>query len=88
MFKKIVVGTMILGLIGILIAGAITRTNVKTGNTEARGLGRGRGNEMTTYATNGGQGQAGYPQDTLKGRGQGRSTQINSAQVKRKLSKD
>ena len=78
MFKKIVVGTMILGLIGILIAGAITRTNVKTGNTEARGLGRGRSNEAITYTTSGGQGS--NPQDALEGRGQGRGN-TSQAQV-------
>ena len=72
MFKKIIVGTLILGLVGILVIGAINRTNAKTGNTEARGQGRGRSDEAITYTTGGGQGQGGYPQDTLKGRGQGR----------------
>jgi hypothetical protein len=72
MLKKIIVGTLILGLVGILVIGAINRTNAKTGNTEARGQGRGRSNEATTYTTSGGRGQGGYPQDTLKERGQGR----------------
>ena len=72
MFKKIIIGTLILGLVGILVIGAINRTNTKAGDTQARGQGRGRGNEVTTYTTNGGQGRGGYPQDTLKGHGQGR----------------
>ena len=72
MFKKIIVGTLILGLVGILVIGALNRTNAKTGNSEARGQGRGSDNQVTTYTTSGGQGRGGYPQDTLKGRGQGR----------------
>jgi hypothetical protein len=72
MFKKIIVGTLILGLVGILVIGALNRTNSNTGSTEGRGQGRGRSNEATTYTTSGGRGQGGYPQDTLKGRGQGR----------------
>ena len=80
MFKKIIVGTLILGLVGILVIGAINRTNAKTGNAEARGQGRGRDNQVTTDTTNGGQGQGGYPQDTLNGRGQGRGN-TSQAQV-------
>ena len=38
MFKKIIVSTLILGLVGILVIGAINRTNAKSGNIEARGL--------------------------------------------------
>jgi len=72
MFKKIIVGTLILGLVGILVIGALNRTNFKTGSSEARGQGRGRGSEVTTYTTRGGQGQGSDPQDTLSGRGQGR----------------
>jgi hypothetical protein len=72
MFKKIIVGALILGLVGILVVGAINRTNAKTGNTEAHGQGRGRNNEAIAYTTRGGQGQGGYSQDTLRGRGQGR----------------
>jgi hypothetical protein len=72
MFKKIIVGALIIGLIGILVIGAINRTNSKTGNTEARGQGRGRGNEVTTYAINGGQGQGGYGQ----GRGSAGQAQV------------
>jgi hypothetical protein len=44
MIKKIVLGTLLVGLIGILVAGAIIRTVDKTGNVaEARGQGNGRG---------------------------------------------
>jgi hypothetical protein len=44
MWKKIVLGTLLAGLIGFLVAGAIIRTLDKTGNVaEASGLGHGRG---------------------------------------------
>ena len=84
MFKKIIVGTLILGLVGILVIGALNRTNFKTGSSEARGQGRGRDNQVTTDTTNGGQGQGGYPQDTLNGRGQGRSS-VDQAQIVERL---
>jgi len=43
MVKKIVLGTLLLSLIGILVVGAVIRTLDKTGNVaEARGEGRGR----------------------------------------------
>jgi hypothetical protein len=53
MFKKVVLGTLLVGLIGVLVAGAIIRTVDKTENVvEARGQGRGRGGgEETGYAT-------------------------------------
>ena len=80
MFKKFITSTLILGLVGILVIGAINRTNAKTGDAEARGQGRGRDNQVTTDTTNGGQGQRGYSQDTLYGRGQGRGN-TSQAQV-------
>jgi len=44
MFKKIVLGTLLVGLIGILVAGGIIRTMDKTESVaEARGQGNGRG---------------------------------------------
>ena len=43
MIKKAVLGTLLIGLIGILVAGAVIRTVDKTGNiAEAQGLARGR----------------------------------------------
>jgi len=84
MFKKIIIGTLILGLVGILVIGAINRTNANTGNTEARGQGRGRGNEAITYTTSGGQGRGSNPQDALEGRGQGRGN-ASQAQVVEEL---
>lgn len=62
MFKRIIVSVLIVGLVGILVIGAINRTNAKTGNTEGRGQGRGWGNEATTYTTNSGRGQGGLGQ--------------------------
>jgi len=51
------------GLIGILVAGAINRTNATSGSTEARGQGRGGGNVTTAYAAGRGQGGNGWGQD-------------------------
>ncbi|MGD8791957.1 MAG: hypothetical protein PVF47_05340 [Anaerolineae bacterium] len=51
MLKKIVLGTLLIGLIGILVAGAVIRTIDKTGNVaEARGEGRGQGGDGVAYA--------------------------------------
>jgi hypothetical protein len=62
MFKKIFVGTVLVGLIGILVAGAINRTNATSGSTEGRGQGRGNGNTATAYAAGRGQGGNGWGQ--------------------------
>ena len=62
MFKKIAVGTVLVGLIGILVAGAINRTNAMSGSDEARGPGRGGGNVTTAYAAGRGQGGNGWGQ--------------------------
>jgi hypothetical protein len=72
MVKRVVLGTLLVGLIGILVAGAIIRTVDKTENVaEARGLGRGQGaGEATGYAT----GQQG------EGRGYGRSSEATEPQ--------
>ena len=44
MFRKVALGTLLAGLLGVLVAGAIIRTADKTENvTEARGLSQGRG---------------------------------------------
>ena len=44
MVRKVVLGTLLVGLIGVLVAGAIIRTVDKTENVaEAQGLGQGRG---------------------------------------------
>lgn len=44
MLKKIVLGTLLVGLIGILVVGAVIRTMDKTGQVaEAQGLGHGQG---------------------------------------------
>jgi hypothetical protein len=85
MLKKIVLGTLLVGLIGILVAGAVIRTMDKTERVaEASGRGYGRNNsEVDTYAAGGstglttggsGQGRGGYAQDGNRGGygGQGR----------------
>ena len=55
MLKKIVLGTLLVGLIGILVAGAVSRTMDKTERVaEASGRGYGRnGAEAGTYAAGG-----------------------------------
>jgi hypothetical protein len=83
MFKKIIVGTLILGLVGILVIGAINRTNWTTGTTEGRGQGRGRSNEATTYVTSGGQGKVAIPRATLVG-----AVRAAAKQIKLRLSKE
>jgi hypothetical protein len=77
MLKKIVLGTLLVGLIGILVAGAVIRTMDKTERVaEASGRGYGRNSaEADTYAPSGsGQGRGGYAQDGNRGGygGQGR----------------
>ncbi len=57
MFKKILVGTFVVGLIGILVVGALNRTNAQAGD-QVRGQGWGNGNTVTEHtATGGGQGR-------------------------------
>jgi hypothetical protein len=78
MLKKIVLGTLLVGLIGILVAGAVLRTMDNTERVaEASGHGYGRnGAEVGTYAAGGstglttggsGQGRGGYAQDGNRG---------------------
>jgi hypothetical protein len=61
MLKRVVLGTLLVGLIGILVVGAIIRTVDKTENVaEARGQGRGQSNVETVQGSpllNQGQGQ-------------------------------
>ena len=67
MLKKIVLSTLLIGLIGILVAGAIIRTVDKTDNVaEARGLGQGQSAREAGEALTQGQGQ---------GQGRGRSAE-------------
>ncbi|MBN1886821.1 MAG: DUF2202 domain-containing protein [Thermoflexales bacterium] len=46
MFKKILIGTVLMGLIGVLVVGAVIRTASVTGVAEARGQGYGRGEQV------------------------------------------
>jgi hypothetical protein len=58
MFKRIVLGTLLIGLIGVLVAGGIIRTMDKTENVaEARGLGHGQSVGEAGEAVTEGQGQ-------------------------------
>jgi maltose-binding protein MalE len=77
MLKKILLGTLLIGLIGILVVGAVIRTMDKTALVaEAHGPGYGRGqDEAGAYAAGGsGQGRGGYAQGSNQGGygGQGR----------------
>jgi hypothetical protein len=64
MTKKIVLTILLVGLIGILVAGGVIRTLDKTGQAaEAQGLGRGNGNgESSESALGNGQGRGGNGQ--------------------------
>ena len=81
MFKKILAGTLVIGLIGILAAGALNRTASVAGSAEAHGLGRGRsGDAVTAYtADRDAQGGGGYGQG--RGNGSGDQTGTDQAQV-------
>jgi hypothetical protein len=77
MLKKVVLGTLFAGLIGVLVIGAVIRTMGRTERVaEASGHGYGRNRaEVGTYATGGsGWGRGGYEQGGNRGGygGQGR----------------
>lgn len=51
MFKKIIVGALLVGVIGVLVAGAVNRTNAKVGDGTASEAGRrGRATAVVTDA--------------------------------------
>jgi hypothetical protein len=60
MFKKILIGVVLIGLIGALVAGAVIRTASASNVAEGRGPGNGRG------------GQTGSDEANLDGQGRGR----------------
>jgi hypothetical protein len=73
MFKKTIVGALLVGLIGVLIAGAVNRTNAKAGDgTTSEVGGRGRTTEAVATGTGNG-GQGGF------GQGGGRGAQSEQA---------
>lgn len=79
MLKKIVFGTLLIGLIAILVIGVINRTVTKSSDTvESDGRGRGRVQELNTATFNGDGNQDnetfGY-QASQGNRGQGKSAQ-------------
>ena len=68
MFKKILVSTVLIGLIGILVIGALNRTQAKADTSQARGQGRGQNaDHLAVGAT-----------DQLIGQGFGSGAQSNS----------
>ena len=75
MLKKVVLGTLLIGLIGVLVAGAVIRTVDKTDNVaEARGLGQGQSVRDAGEALGigqGGQGQGRYAQASGSGQSAG-----------------
>ena len=74
MFKRIVLGTLLIGLIGVLVAGAIIRTVDKTENVaEARGLSQGRSASEAGEAVTQGQGQGQGRGGSAQGTGNGQS---------------
>jgi hypothetical protein len=75
MFKKTIVGALLVGVIGVLIVGAVNRTNVKAGDGTASEAGRlGRATEAIATGTGNG-GQGGF------GQGGGRGAQGEQAVV-------
>jgi len=63
MLKKILLGTLFVGLIGILVTGAVTRTIDRTELTaEAQGRGQGKGEAIAYTASGNGQGRSSYGQ--------------------------
>jgi hypothetical protein len=69
MFKKILIGTVLMGLIGVLVVGAVIRTAAVTGVAEARGHGYERG------------GQAGSGEGQVAGQGRGGQAEPHEGQV-------
>ena len=55
MFKKILLGSLLIGLIAILVAGAVIRTNARTENTTTGGVGQ-RGHTVETARVESGDG--------------------------------
>jgi hypothetical protein len=87
MFKKVLLGTLLAGLIGVLVAGAAIRTADKTGQTaEAQGQGRGQGRvetaayaeEWSGWGQGGGQGQGNQESSGNGSGGQGQGNQESS----------
>jgi hypothetical protein len=74
MLRKIVLGTLFIGLIGILVTGAVIRTMDKTERVaEAHGLGHERGNANAVERAEGESGQGyGWGHSEAGGSGQGR----------------
>jgi hypothetical protein len=73
MLKKILLAALFVGLIGVLVTGAVIRTMDKTEQVaEARGYGRGDGEAGATEAGGAGQGRGGYGQASGTGRAAGR----------------
>lgn len=56
MFKKIILGALLVGVIGVLIAGAVLRTNARAGDGSAAEVGRGGGVRGEQPITGKGQG--------------------------------
>jgi hypothetical protein len=74
MFKKTIVGALLVEVIGVLIAGAVIRTNAKAGDGTVGEAGRGRTTVSAAAAANGG-GQRGgrgvQGEQAVAGSGQG-----------------
>jgi hypothetical protein len=74
MFKKIIIGALLVGVIGILVAGATIRTSAKAGNGTASEAGRGRNTvSAAVVAESGGQrgGRGAQGEQAVVGNGQG-----------------
>jgi hypothetical protein len=74
MFKKIIVGALLVGVIGVLIVGAVVRTNAKVGDGTLGEARRGRTTVSAATAANGGgqrSGRGAQGEQAVVGSGQG-----------------
>ena len=80
MFKKILIGVALVGLIGALVVGAVIRTTGTTGVAEARGQGQGRSEQAGSYEGQPADQGCGRQADSYEGQpaGQGRGGQAGS----------
>ena len=83
MWKKIALGVVLTGVIGVLVAGGVIRTLDKTGNVaEARGLGgQGRGNSEVAYAASDSSAEAGLAVGGNGRGGNGRNVDVDESYI-------
>jgi hypothetical protein len=81
MLKKVIVGTLLVGLIGILVFGAVNRTLDKTVRVTAQGEGQGRGRTSEELAQGQGFGRDHSSEELARVQGNGRGRSAEDVQV-------